>query len=101
MSDVDTMPDSASEEDSVLRPSGDDEVRSLLRNVMRVERRKPRSVLPDVQRKIRERSRGKFFADGWGTGVSPASTYLVTSALMLAILVLVYLLLVPGGWGIG
>ena len=98
MSDVDTDRDQEPERDSTPRLD-DDEVRSLLRPAMRVDRRKPVRVLPGVQRKIRQRSRGKFYADGWSTGRSPSSTYIVTSLVMLMVLVAIYLALVPGGWG--
>jgi hypothetical protein len=49
-----------------------------------------------VQRKIRERSRGKFYADGWSTAKHPPlNTYLITSLMMLAILGISYALLSP------
>ena len=48
-----------------------------------------------MQRRIRERSRGRFYGDGWSRSRSATSTYVVTSILMLAILSLVYLVLVP------
>jgi hypothetical protein len=97
MSDVEDR-DQEPERESTPRLD-EDEVRSLLRQAMRVDRRKPVSVLPGVQRKIRQRSRGKFYADGWSTGRSPSSTYVVTSLVMLVVLVAIYLALVPGGWG--
>lgn len=78
----------------------DDEVRSLLRQAMSVDRtKKPPSVLPGVQKKLRQRSRGKFYADGWSTGRSPRSTYFVTSLVMLVVLIAMYFALIPGGWG--
>jgi len=53
-------------------------------------------VLAGVQKRIRERSNGKFYADGWSTAKHPPlNTYLVTSLLMLAILVISYALLSP------
>jgi hypothetical protein len=97
MSDVEDR-DQEPERESTPRLD-EDEVRSLLRQAMRVDRRKPVSVLPGVQRKIRQRSRGKFYADGWSTGRSPSSTYIVTSLVMLMVLAVIYLALVPGGWG--
>jgi hypothetical protein len=97
MSDVEDR-DQEPERESTPRLD-EDEVRSLLRQAMRVDRRKPVSVLPGVQRKIRQRSRGKFYADGWSTGRSPSSTYIVTSLVMLVVLAAIYLALVPGGWG--
>jgi hypothetical protein len=59
----------------------------------------PGSVAPDilrgVQKKLRVRSRGKFYGDGWSTSASPRSTYLVTSAIMLVLVAIVFLVLVP------
>ena len=99
MSDVEKDRDQEPERDSTPQLD-DDEVRSLLRQAMNVDREKtPSSVLPGVQRKLRQRSRGKFYADGWSTGRSPRSTYFVTSLVMLIILVAMYFALVPGGWG--
>jgi hypothetical protein len=78
----------------------DDEVRSLLRRAMQLERAAPPpDVLHGVQKKIRQRSRGKFFADGWSTEPSPKSTYFVTAIVMLALLVALYFSLAPSGWG--
>lgn len=99
MSDVEKDRDQEPEPESTPRLD-DDDIRSLLRQAMNVDRSKPpSSVLPGVQKKIRQRSRGKFYADGWSTGRSPRSTYFVTSLVMLLILVAVYFALVPGGWG--
>lgn len=48
-------------------------------------------VLTGVQRRIRERSGGKFYADGWSTSKqSPTYTYLYTSLVMLLIVGVVY-----------
>ena len=92
-------------------PDGDDDpgregslddvdVRDLLRGALRPP---PGSVAPEllggVQRKLRQRSRGKFYGDGWSTAKSPRSTYLITSLLMLALIGLVYFVLVPWGGG--
>ena len=53
-------------------------------------------VLKGVQRKIRMRSGGKYFADGWSTTRQPPiSTFLVTSLVMLMILAIIYLILRP------
>ena len=73
----------------------EDSVRSLLRGALREEGPAP-DVLAGVQKKLRERSRGKFYADGWSTAKHPPfNTYLVTSLLMLAVLVISYALLSP------
>ena len=69
-------------------------VRSILRRA-KIGRAPEVNLLPGVQRRIRERSRGRFYADGWSRRGSPTSTYIVTSLLMLVILVLVYFVLVP------
>ena len=56
-------------------------------------------LLQGVQRRIRTRSRGKFYGDGWSTAKSPRSTYLVTSLLMLVLVGFVFFVLVPWGGG--
>lgn len=55
------------------------------------------SLLGGVQKKLRARSRGKFYGDGWSVARAPRSTYLATSLVMLILLIAVFLLLVP--WG--
>jgi hypothetical protein len=56
----------------------------------------PPDVLGGFQRKLRERSRGKFYADGWSTSRHPPiNTYLITSLMMLAVLGIIYALLAP------
>jgi hypothetical protein len=77
----------------------EDDVRNLLKSAMRVDRAQPPDVLRGVQRKIRQRSRGKFYADGWSTLSSPRSTYFVTAVVMLGVLIALYFALAPGGWG--
>jgi hypothetical protein len=76
------------------------EVRDLLRAALAPP---PGAVAPEllrgVQRKIRKRSRGKFYGDGWSTSKSPRSTYLITSILMLALIALVFFVLIPWGGG--
>jgi len=73
----------------------DEVLRSMLRGALR-EQGPPPSVLAGVQKRIRERSKGKFYADGWSTAKHPPlNTYLVTSLLMLAILAISYALLSP------
>jgi len=53
------------------------------------------SLLRGVQKKLRVRSRGKFYGDGWSTSSSPRSTYLVTSLLMLVLVAIVFFVLLP------
>lgn len=52
-------------------------------------------LLKGVQKRIRVRSQGKFYADGWSTSRSPRSTYLVTSIFMLVLIAFVFLVLIP------
>jgi len=53
-------------------------------------------VLGGVQQRLRERSGGKFYRDGWSTARHPpVATYLVTSLIMLAIVAVIYAILVP------
>ncbi len=69
--------------------------RSLLRGALHEDTPAP-DVLAGVQKKIRERSGGKFYADGWSTAKHPPlNTYLITSLLMLAVLGVSYALLSP------
>jgi hypothetical protein len=55
------------------------------------------SLLQGVQRRLRVRSRGKFYGDGWSTSESPKTTYLITTLIMLLLLVILFLALVPLG----
>jgi hypothetical protein len=98
MSDPEKDPKKESAEEAEL---DDDEVRSLLKGAMLAQQQKAPQpdVLRGVQRKLRQRSRGKFYADGWSTAHSPKSTYFITALVMLALLVLLYFFLVPSGWG--
>jgi hypothetical protein len=58
-------------------------------------------VLRGVQERLRVRSRGKFYADGWSTrDEEPRSTYLVTALFMLVVAVALYLALSPGPAGV-
>ena len=75
-----------------------DDVQESIRSILRrakIRRTPEVDLLPGVQRRIRERSRGRFYADGWSRRGSATSTYIVTSLLMLVILVIVYFVLVP------
>ena len=55
------------------------------------------SLLSGVQRRLRVRSRGKFYGDGWSTSESPKTTYLITTLIMLVLLVILFFALVPLG----
>lgn len=75
--------------------SSDDGVRELLREAL-FETKDVPDLTQGVQRKIRLRSGGKFYADGWSTAKNPpVNTYLVTSLMMLLVLCVIYALLAP------
>ncbi len=82
-------------------PDGDDgSMRALLRGAFEEEEEpQPRSdVLRGVQDKLRKRSGGKFYADGWSTARHPPTmTYLWTSVIMLAVVVVAYAVLASLG----
>jgi hypothetical protein len=70
-------------------------LRDLLRSALQEPRSSP-DVLSGVQRKLRQRSRGKFYRDEWSTARhAPEHTYLITSLLMLAIVLVAYAVLHP------
>ena len=75
-------------------------MRELLRSALQPP---PGAVAPDlvrgVQRRLRTRSRGKFYGDGWSVSRTPRSTYLMTSVVMLILVVFVFFVLIP--WGSG
>jgi hypothetical protein len=77
-------------------------LRDLLRKAAEAPVPPPRTdLLKGVQKQLRTRSQGKFYADGWATREdNPRSTYLITAALMLFLLFLVYWALIPGGVGV-
>lgn len=52
------------------------------------------ALLAGVQRRLRKRSRGKFYGDGWSTA-HPRISYAVVAALMLLTIVAVWLVLGP------
>ncbi len=53
-------------------------------------------LLPAVQRKLRKRSRGKFFSDGWSTANMRVS-YALIAMMMLSVIVIAYFVLGPTG----
>jgi len=58
---------------------------------------KPPNISERVQKHIRERSEGRFFATRWSTSSAPVATFLVTSVLMLLVVLLAWLFLSPTG----
>lgn len=79
---------------------GAESLRDLLRRTRELPPPPPKKdLLRGVQTKLRRRSGGKFYSDGWSTrDENPRSTYLVTATVMLVVLVLVYFSLAPGGF---
>jgi hypothetical protein len=73
----------------------DERLRSMLRGALRVSDESP-DVLAGFQKKVRERSEGKFYADGWSTARHPpVNTYLVTGLMIWGALAVIYALLSP------
>lgn len=71
-------------------------LRKLLRGALDSGPDDSPDVLRGVQRKLRERSGGKFYADGWTTTrYAPISTYFVTSLMMLTFVVFIYFVIHP------
>lgn len=56
-------------------------------------------LLAAVQRRLRKRSRGKFYGDGWSTSQSRMS-YALVAAVMLVTVVAVWLALGPTGFSL-
>ena len=77
----------------------DDAMRALLKRSLGESAREPRPekpVLREVQRKIRQRSKGKFFSDGWSTAGSRVN-YALVAVVMLLIVAVAYFALGPTG----
>lgn len=76
----------------------DDEraVRDLLKRSLAGDEENTPDLLAGVQRRIRIRSRGKFFADGWSTTQTRAS-YVLIGITTLLLVVLAYCVLSPIG----
>jgi hypothetical protein len=97
MTDPETRKEEREPDDDPPPASLDEvDVRDLLRGALRPP---PGSVAPSllrgVQHRIRTRSRGKFYGDGWSTARAPRSTYLMTSLVMLCVLAFIFLVLIP------
>jgi hypothetical protein len=71
-------------------------VRELLKRSLAADEENAPDLLAGVQRRIRIRSRGKFFADGWSTTQTRAS-YILIGITTLLLVVLAYCMLSPIG----
>ena len=69
----------------------------LKRTLSQGDQTRSPNLLPGIQRRIRLRSKGKFFRDGWSTMQGPAGHLLIaiTTLLMVA---LAYFALAPWGF---
>jgi hypothetical protein len=74
----------------------DEAVRSLLKRALanEVVAKDTPDLLRGVQRRIRRRSRGKFFADGWSTGQAKIG-YVLVALVTLVLVALAYFALGP------
>jgi hypothetical protein len=81
------------------KPGGSAAMRALLKRSME-EPPKPQEgeILLGVQRKIRKRSRGKFYGDGWSTA-SARMGYGLVAGTFLIVLALAYASMIPGFLG--
>jgi len=70
--------------------------RSLTPPEPKAEDKPDAELLRNVQRKLRQRSKGKFYADGWSTTQSRVN-YALVAVIMLVTIVAVYLALGPMG----
>lgn len=86
--------ESAKETEPGLSEPEDQEVRSWVRGALKDVPDETVDVLGGVQKKLRQRSGGKFYADFWSTAKAPpTATLLGTSAIMLAIVLIAYAIL--------
>jgi hypothetical protein len=76
----------------------DDAMRALLKRSLDAGEKPapPPELLRGVQKRIRTRSRGRFFADGWST-TSSRVNYALVAAVMLVVIALAYFALGPLG----
>lgn len=96
MSTNDEQPDDSDPGDEV--DSIDDvDVIAALRSALKPPAPEPSKTRREVQKKIREETKGRFFADGWSTASEPRGMFLITSVLMLLIVLLAWFLLSPRG----
>ena len=74
-------------------PSDDDPesqaVRALLKRSFARDADDAPDLLPGIQRRLRKRSRGKFFADGWSTA-STRTSYVLMGLMTILLVTLAY-----------
>lgn len=90
------------EKDTTEHPEADapedEAMRALVKRALSSEAPvEPQSdLLAGVQKRLRRRSKGKFYADGWSTTQSKVS-YVLVAAVMLLLVVVAYFALGPVG----
>ena len=92
------MSDPGADKEDELDSAEGQKLASLLKRSM-AEPSQPkegRDILRGVQQKLRQRSRGKFYGDGWSTSNTRMS-YTLVAVVMLVILGVAYLALGPVG----
>jgi len=73
----------------------DDAMRALLKRSLE-EHAPEQPVLREVQRKIRQRSKGKFYGDGWST-TNQRVSYALVAVMMLLVVAIAYFAMGPMG----
>jgi hypothetical protein len=84
--------------DEELPPDADldaDPMRNLLKRSVATEK-SDKPMLAEVQRKLRVRSKGKFYGDGWSTTQEKIS-YALVATIMLVVIAIAYFALGPTG----
>lgn len=91
-------PEGEDEELPEMDEQEDDAMRSLLKRAMASEATPPpeKPLLQEVQRKLRVRSKGKFYGDGWST-TAVKINYGLIAVVMLLVVALAYFALGPVG----
>jgi hypothetical protein len=87
------------EHDPERDSAGDDAMSALLKRSLETRGANPpppKDFLRGVQRRIRTRSRGKFYGDGWSTSSSRVN-YMLVAVAMLVIVAIAYFALGPMG----
>ena len=96
------MTDEQMDNEEELPPDVDldaDPMRSLLKRSVAAEKSPPapdKPMLAEVQRKLRVRSKGKFYGDGWSTTQEKIS-YALVAMIMLVVVAIAYFALGPTG----
>jgi hypothetical protein len=82
--------------DGAPGPDDSGAFRALLRGSLKEPAPSEGTVLRGVQRKLRERSKGRFFGNGWST-TQVRTSYTLMATTMLVLAALAYCLLGPSG----